>query len=250
VETVGVLVDVRERKEAEQRVLDALEHAQRSADSRANLMQALAHDIRNPLTVIRGFSLTLQQGTVKEPGQQRVLLGRIAAQADSLLRLTTDLLGAARLEETGLRRVPTDLSQVVREAAAAVDTAGRPLAVDAAHVMAEVDAVRVRRIVENLIVNAVRHTPPSTPIWVRLEALDGDVLLTVDDAGTGVPPELREQIFDPFRKGPGSEGTGLGLSLVARFAAEHGGRAWVEERAGGGASFRVLLRRHATNPGG
>jgi signal transduction histidine kinase len=85
---------------------------------------------------------------------------------------------------------------------------------------------------------------------VRLEALDGDVLLTVDDAGTGVPPELREQIFDPFRKGPGSEGTGLGLSLVARFAAEHGGRAWVEERAGGGASFRVLLRRHATNPGG
>jgi signal transduction histidine kinase len=70
-------------------------------------------------------------------------------------------------------------------------------------------------------------------------------LIAVEDDGPGVPEELREVIFEPFRQGPTSSphspGTGIGLSLVGRFAALHGGRAWVEEREGGGASFRVFL---------
>jgi signal transduction histidine kinase len=75
---------------------------------------------------------------------------------------------------------------------------------------------------------------------------EGDgILIAVEDDGPGVPEELREAIFEPFRQGPTtsphSPGTGIGLSLVGRFAALHGGRAWVEEREGGGASFRVFL---------
>jgi signal transduction histidine kinase len=108
-----------------------------------------------------------------------------------------------------------------------------------------VDSAKVERIVENLLVNAARHTPPGTPIWVRVDRRDPGALLTVADAGPGVPAEQRERIFQPFHRGPSevthAPGSGIGLALVAQFAGLHGGRAWVEPRAGGGASFQVLL---------
>jgi signal transduction histidine kinase len=82
-------------------------------------------------------------------------------------------------------------------------------------------------------------------VWVRAQPEDDGVLIAVDDAGPGVPVHLREQIFGTFVRGPNASshapGVGIGLSLVARFAELHGGRAWVEDRSGGGASFRVFL---------
>jgi signal transduction histidine kinase len=99
--------------------------------------------------------------------------------------------------------------------------------------------------VENLLVNAARHTLEDRRIWLRVMPHDGGVLIAVEDDGDGVPADLRDAIFEPFRQGPTvqshSPGTGIGLSLVSRFAALHGGRAWVEDREGGGASFRVFL---------
>jgi signal transduction histidine kinase len=103
----------------------------------------------------------------------------------------------------------------------------------------------VERIVENLLANADRHTPPDTPVWIRTTRHNQGVLITVEDAGAGIPPQLRASLFEPFRQGPEhprhAPGVGIGLTLVARFAKLHGGRAWVEERPGGGSSFRVLL---------
>jgi len=98
-------------------------------------------------------------------------------------------------------------------------------------------------VVSELVTNALRHTPPGTPVWIRAGAVGPDLELVVEDAGPGVPPELAGTIFEPFRQGaPGvAPGVGIGLSLVARFAQLHGGRAWVEERPGGGAAFHVLL---------
>ena len=111
--------------------------------------------------------------------------------------------------------------------------------------MANIDAAKVERIVENLLANATRHTPAASRIWVRVTASDDGVLIVVEDDGTGVPDELKEAIFEPFRQGPGpastSPGVGVGLSLVARFAELHGGRAWVEDRPDGGASFHVII---------
>jgi signal transduction histidine kinase len=108
-----------------------------------------------------------------------------------------------------------------------------------------VDASKVERIVENLLANAARHTPPDTTIWVRVGPERGGVLICVEDDGPGVSDTLRDTIFEPFRQGPHapshSPGVGIGLSLVAKFAELHGGRAWVEERPGGGASFKVYL---------
>jgi signal transduction histidine kinase len=110
---------------------------------------------------------------------------------------------------------------------------------------ADVDPPKVERIVENLLSNASRHTPSDRRIWARVERTDDGILLTVEDEGDGVPDDLKDAIFEPFRQGPGpataSPGVGVGLSLVARFAELHGGRAWVEDRPGGGASFMVIL---------
>jgi signal transduction histidine kinase len=112
-------------------------------------------------------------------------------------------------------------------------------------VYANVDAAQVERIVENLVTNAIRYTPAGTGIWLSAESATGGVLLSIDDAGPGIPAEIRESIFEPFRQGneviAHSPGVGIGLSLVARFAELHGGRAWVEDREGGGAAFRVFL---------
>jgi NtrC-family two-component system sensor histidine kinase KinB len=108
-----------------------------------------------------------------------------------------------------------------------------------------VDAAKVERIVENLLMNAARHTSSGRTIWLRVERGADGVLIAVEDDGEGVPEELRQAIFEPFRQGstaaPHAPGTGIGLSLVARFSQLHGGRAWVQEREGGGASFRVFL---------
>jgi signal transduction histidine kinase len=107
------------------------------------------------------------------------------------------------------------------------------------------DAAKVERIVENLLANAARHTDPGTPIWVRVGPGARGALLCVDDAGPGIPASQRESIFRPFQRGPGggtsAPGSGVGLALVAQLASLHQGRAWVEDRDGGGASFRVLL---------
>jgi signal transduction histidine kinase len=104
------------------------------------------------------------------------------------------------------------------------------------------DAAKVERMVENLLANAARHTPPDATIWVRVEEATGGVVMIVEDDGPGVPDDQKEMIFEAFRRGrTTAEGSGIGLSLVARFAELHGGRAWVEDRPSGGASFRVFL---------
>jgi len=103
-------------------------------------------------------------------------------------------------------------------------------------------------------VNAIKHTPTGTPVRVFVTGSEAGVMITVEDEGEGVPPDLREKIFEEFRQGTApnpSPGVGIGLTLVRRFAEMHHGRAWMEEREGGGASFRVFLPKvHPGTPSG
>jgi PAS domain S-box-containing protein len=264
--------DVTERRQVEERLCAALNHERVATDRlaaaldreraaaehlrtldelKSGFLQAVSHDLRTPLASVLGISLTLQRGRGQlSPADADDLLGRLAANARKLDRIVTGLLDLDRLDRgiVELRRERVDLASLV---AGVVKEAGEelldahPVSLDLAPIQVLADAAKVERIVENLLANAARHTDPGTPIWVRVEPGDRGALLCVDDAGPGIPVEQRESIFRPFERGPGgatyAPGSGVGLALVAQIASLHDGQAWVEDRAGGGASFRVLL---------
>jgi PAS domain S-box-containing protein len=241
-ERLAVALD-RERAAAEHlRTLDELKSA---------FLQAVSHDLRTPLASVLGIALTLQRGRGQlEPADADDLLGRLIANARKLDRILSSLLDLDRLDRgiVELRREPVDLARlvagVVKEARDELLDA-HPVSLELIPVQVIADAAKLERIVENLLANAARHTEPGTPIWVRVEHRDRGALLCVEDAGPGIPVEQRESIFRPFQRGPGgatyAPGSGVGLALVAQFASLHQGSAWVEDRPGGGASFRVLL---------
>src|SRR5439155_2730079 len=180
----------------------------------------------------------------------RDLARRIADNARKLDRLVMNLLDMDRLARGIVtpKLAPTDVGALVRRLLAESELiGGNRLHTDIQLVVVAVDAAKVERIVENLLANTVRHTPENAQIWVSVLPNEGGPLIGVQDDGPGVPAELRESIFEPFRQGPDapqhSPGVGVGLTLVKRFAELHGGRAWVEERDGGGASFQIFLPR-------
>ena len=222
----------------------------RALDEMKNMfLDAVSHELRTPLAAVLGIALTLGRPEIdlSEP-EARDLINRLQTNARKLERLLSDLLDLDRLVRGIVEpnRRPTDVGALVRGVVDAAELPGdHEITVQANPLVLPVDAAKVERIVENLLANAARHAPDATGIWVSAKASDGGVLITVEDNGPGVPPELRAAVFEPFRQGPDrsqhSPGVGIGLSLVARFAEIHGGRAWVEDRAGGGASFRVFL---------
>jgi PAS domain S-box-containing protein len=259
----GYYIDITEQKQAEEALRQALErehqalererqaaHQLRALDEMKNtFLDAVSHELRTPLATVIGIALTLQRAGSSLTEEDTVdLVDRLVANAGKLDRLLADLLDLDRLSKGILepQRSRTDLAALVgRVAQEWRQRSGRQLEVLAEPAVAWVDSAKVERVVENLLVNAGRHTTPDTPVWVRVARRDGGVLPAVEDAGGGVPRELRATLFEPFRRGPGAAahapGVGIGLSLVARFAELHGGRAWVQDRPGGGASFQVLL---------
>ncbi len=176
------------------------------------------------------------------------LVRRVVINARRLDRLLGDLLDLNRLDRgmVALERAPVDLGALAGEVVARTEElVGRHVEVDAAPVIIAGDRLKIERVIANLLLNAAKYTNPQTTIWVRVAPLESGALLVVEDAGPGVPAALKHAIFEPFQQGstpsPNAAGVGLGLSLVVRFVAMHGGRVWVEDRIGGGASFRVVL---------
>ena len=256
----GVMSDITERKLAEE-TLQTSERREREAAERLRALDemknaflaAVSHELRSPLTSILGLALTLEQQELPRE-ESRDLTGRLARNARKLDRLLRDLLDIDRLSRGNVTPTlrETDLAELATRTVESLDLSDdRGVELDTQPVEFAVDPAKVERIVENLVMNAVRHTEPGVTIWVRVGPTDGGALLAVEDDGAGIADELRDAIFEPFRQGPTasphSPGTGIGLSLVAMFTELHGGRAWVEDRPGGGASFRVFLPNPA-NP--
>ena len=252
----GMLYDITDRKRMEDDLGRALA-VEREAGERLRaldelkntFLHAVSHELRTPLAAVLGFALTLQREEVELDAKERLeIVHRLAANARKLDQLLSDLLDLDRLDRGIMepRRRPTDVAALVRRTVESSEVLGtRPVRVEAQLVVAPIDGPKVERIVENLLANAARHTPPGSSVWVRVDPHEGGVLIVVEDDGTGVPEHLRETVFEPFRQGPQTRphapGVGIGLSLVARFAELHGGKAWVEDRPGGGASFKVFL---------
>jgi signal transduction histidine kinase len=246
--SLGALIELAfERAELLERERQTVKRLQELDELKNTFLSAVSHELRTPLSVILGSAMTLaaRGETLGEEGS-RQLLASLVDSSHKLDSLLTDLLDLDRLTRgvLELRRQPTDIGELVRRVLDTLPLDGRTTSVETEPVVIEVDAAKVERIAENLIANAARHTPVETPVWVRVVKAEGGASLIVEDAGPGIPADMRETIFEPFRRGaeaPYVPGTGIGLSLVSRFAVLHGGRAWVEERDGGGASFRVFL---------
>jgi PAS domain S-box-containing protein len=258
----GVMYDVTDQKTAEERLREALEREQAATqhlreldDMKNSILNAVSHELRTPLTSILGMSRMLHEQR-DEMGSVDAdhFIERIGVNAERLAKLLSDLLDLDRLSRGILEpnRQPIDLPQTVSRMLAEIPLDGRRVDVDIEPLVAEVDAAQFERIVVNLVSNAVRYTPKGSSIALSVRRDTSGIAIRVDDSGPGISDELKESIFEPFRQGQEviahSPGVGIGLSLVAKFAALHGGRAWVQDRPGGGASFRVTLPSERVTP--
>ena len=227
----------------------------------AKLRQFLSdasHELRTPLTSIQGFAEMFRLDAAADHVNLEVILRRIEEETARMRVLVDDLLLLARLDETRpLERQPVDLSVLAADAcsdAAAADP-GRPVTLDApAPIVIRGDRDHLRQAIANLVTNAVRHTPPHTPLEVsaRAEPDPAVAVVAVRDHGPGLDAEGLAHAFDRFWQADRARvghGTGLGLSIVAAIAHEHGGVVAVANAPGGGAVFTLRLPLSGTTNG-
>lgn len=208
---------------------------------------AAAHDVRAPLATITMLATQLL-GPANGGLDITAGLRTIADQSGELQRLLGDLLDLDRFTRgvVELRDQPVDLAAVVRIETERMGIQSHVVELDLAQAEVRAEVQRVSQIVNNLLRNAVQHTPAGTNVWVRTAQVGDGAMIIVDDAGPGLPASPnRHEIFAPFVRaragGAARQRTGIGLSLVTLFAQLHGGRAWAEPRPSGGASFKVFL---------
>jgi PAS domain S-box-containing protein len=245
----GTMFDITERKRSEEELASALERLQSLDRLKNTLLHTLSHDLKAPLTAILGAASTLERLDSELTDDERhALLRTLETRSKGMNALLADLLDLDRLDHGIIepRRFPVDVADLVVTMVDATRDVlgGRTVEVEAERLTIEVDGSKVERIVENLLTNAARHTPPTSHVWIRVWPESEGAVIAVEDDGPGIPDDLKAAIFEAFHRGRAARdlpGSGIGLSLVARFAELHGGRAWVEDRPGGGASFRVYL---------
>lgn len=240
----------------------------RATRRRTLLMQGVTHDIKNPLGAALGYAALLADGVAGPLGDnQREMSERIRRLVGVAQETISDLLELARADSGALHiaRRPVDLRSLVRDLVRDYDGSATPKGLSliyadtAAPLPVQADASRVREVLGNLVSNAIKYTPPGGSIRVTIveppataqppEAAprggEGRVGIAVRDTGPGVPPELRERIFDEFYRLQGSaaqaRGTGLGLAIGRRLARLMGGDITVDSAPEGGAAFTLWL---------
>ena len=232
---------------------DATER-RRLENVRRDFVANASHELRTPLTSIRGFVEALEDGALDDPPTARRFLGKVHTHADRMATLVEDLLELSRLETGGRTPewedvVPGDLLEDVAAAFAGL-AARKNLALvheDRGAPFVVTDAERLRRILENLIDNAVKYTPAGGRVVVSAAAAgDGGAVLEVADDGPGIPAEHLPRIFERFYRVDKARsrelgGTGLGLSIVKHLAESLGAGVTVESEPGMGTRFRVAL---------
>lgn len=240
--------------EARQGRLDA----EAAMASKSALMRGVTHDLKNPIGAALGYANLLSDGVLGPvPESQIQVVWRLHHLLAATLETVNDLVELSRAEEGGLRidRHETDVIAIAREVAddyrAMASTAGLTLEVDAdgAPHNIRTDPLRVRQVLGNLISNAVKYTPAGGTVCVRAsvvtdKSLGHAIALGIADNGPGVPPELRERVFEEFFRVPGAstaDGAGVGLAIARRVSRMLGGDLRVGDTPGGGATFTLLL---------
>jgi signal transduction histidine kinase len=220
--------------------------------SRAELVSTVAHELRSPLTSVKGFTATLLAKWHRfTDDQKRVMLETVNADADRVTRLITELLDVSRIESGRMEvhRQLVDVPERARRVIAGRVAAGDPEdrfrieADPAALPETWLDADKIDQILGNLVENAVRHGGGIVTIVVASAQADGDqaIAVSVRDQGEGIPPEMAARVFRQFWRGKRRGGTGLGLYIVKGLVEALGGTISVCQAPGGGAEFRFIV---------
>jgi len=213
---------------------------------RRDLMADIAHELRTPLAVLQGRLEGMIDGIYpRDEGQ----LGAVLQETRMLARLVEDLRTLAHTESgtLALQKESIDLAVLVNDTAAsfAAEAADRHirLDVDAAATipLLEIDPVRIREVLTNLISNALRHTPEHGRVSVTASTQSSGVVVRVSDTGHGIPADQLPRIFDRFYKGHGSRGSGLGLTIARNLVVAHGGEIHAESVEGTGTTMMFTL---------
>ncbi|HKG26073.1 MAG TPA: ATP-binding protein, partial [Thermomicrobiales bacterium] len=234
------------------RDIGALKQASRMKDE---FVSVVSHELRSPLTPIRGFVQLVAKDLEREGGHESHVqrLRSLSGHVDRLTRLVDDLLDVSRLRAGSLdiRRGATDLVAVARDVVQVRAAAGdHPLCLEPAlpALVGDWDADRLQQVVDNLVGNAIKYSPPGGKITVSVgvDPAAGDAVLTVADEGPGIPAEDRERVFAAFyrtRSAASSHvsGLGLGLYICHELVVAHGGTIDVGSAPTGGAAFTVRL---------
>jgi two-component system OmpR family sensor kinase len=231
--------------------IEASSEAQARSESRLRRFVAdAAHELRSPLTSVRGYAELYRQGAFTDPEEVTRAMDRIEGEGIRMKRLLDEMLLLARLDQKVEQvREPVDLSAVAREAtdAFAVIQPGRPLSVEIEDgVVVEGDAVHVRQVIDNLLTNIRVHTPPDARAEVSLRLHDGAAELRVRDEGPGIDPAFLPHLFERFtREDPArtrlTGGSGLGMAIVAALVESMDGSIRAESEPGAGTTFVVRL---------
>jgi two-component system OmpR family sensor kinase len=232
---------------------DGEARARRSENRMRRFVADASHELRTPLTSVRGFAeYGLQQGDAAGPVELLRLMTLIQQEASRMGRLVEDLLLLARFDAgRPLDLRPVDLASIAAEAVqgARIVHPGRSITLHAADpVVVYADDERVRQVIDNLIGNAIQHTPGGSPVTVTVAetSTPGSGQLTVTDRGPGMTPEQASRVFERFYRTDDARtrargGAGLGLAIAASLTAAHGGQITVDTEFGHGAAFHVRL---------
>jgi two-component system OmpR family sensor kinase len=242
------------------RIQQSFSDRQRSEEKVRQFAADASHEMRTPLTTIRGYAELYRQGAIS-PAELPNAMRRIEQEADRMSRLVAELLELARLDRTSsLDLTDTDLAELVRDAVAdalAVEPE-RPVRAELTDgpLVVTVDEARLRQVLANLLGNVRAHTPQGTAATVALRPEDDGTLIEVTDTGPGMSPADAARAFSRFHRGTradeldsdGTPGSGLGLAIVAAIAAAHGGYARLRSAPGTGTTVHVWIPVKSKDP--
>ncbi len=227
-----------------------VEVARQSEQLRTTLIDAMAHEFKTPLTSIKAATTSLLSDSGQSPEDRQELLTIADEEADHLKELIDDSIEMARLDTTHIEvhLETSDLNKFVRDLVASIgnELAGRPIEVLCDEPMIEVPVDRrlLKLAIKQLLDNALKYSPPGTPLEVRVHAPGGTAAIEVADHGEGIPPQEQKRIFDRFYRSPSVKnlipGSGLGLSIASGIARAHNGDLTVTSGTGR-TTFRITL---------
>ena len=224
----------------------AFEARERADERLRRFLSDASHELRTPLATIRGWAQTCGHGLAPDRAAVDHAIARIDAEAARMHRLVAAMLQLARLDRVdAASEEPVDLGALAAEAVAdvrAIDPDRIVESIVPEHVYVAGDIDQLRRVLQNLLSNALRHTPPEASVSVTVAVTEaGEVALTVADSGPGLDDSAVEQVFERFYRGSGTGGAGLGLSIVREIVEGHGGR--IAVRSQNGAVFTATFPR-------